>query len=260
MAQQTLALSMIGTLFPGESVIWTDSPAINGVFFSDGAPRNLGSIQFQPTGIFIDIDGGAYDLTSAFETGGEMLWTASNGATLTTIGINDPTEPYVWAPSNFAEYEAFLNILIGLSNQSITLRLDDSPGAGPPIPAPGANTVSNTAAVTFPTPTSAWAQPTHFGYRTAANGGTWIGGDALSAAVAAPQAGATVQFPANALVVELPPGEWEAGGVAKGLVGFISGTLYVTLHSGNPGADGANELAGGGYQRVAIPANAWTAN
>ena len=115
----------------------------------------------------------------------------------------------------------------------------------------------NTATLTFPTATGSWGNVTHFGFRTTAGGGTWLGGDALNNARQV-AIGATPSFAAQELSVTVPDGEATAAGGLRAANGFISGTVYVTLHNGNPGANGTNEVSGGGYARAAIAANAWS--
>ena len=152
MAQQTLTFSMENTLFPNEQVLYTDLVSVNSVFFEDGVSRNIIRLLMEDSGqVTIHVDGGNYDLTSAFESSGEMLFTASNGSTLTLIGISDPSEPYMWFPSNSAEVISFVNTLIGLSNKTITLRLDDSPGptAVPDIPNIALSSITSTSVVVF---------------------------------------------------------------------------------------------------------------
>ena len=47
-------------------------------------------------------------------------------------------------------------------------------------------TASNTSAVSFPTPTGAWSDPTHVGFFTASSGGDFLGSSALTDDVDAP--------------------------------------------------------------------------
>lgn len=117
---------------------------------------------------------------------------------------------------------------------------------------------SNTATIQFPTPTAAWADPTHFGIWTASSGGSFLGGEALTTNVDAPSTGDDVEFGAGNLTVEIPDGDFTATGAGRGLDGFLAGTLYISLHSGAPGNNGADELSGGGYARVAIAAAGWS--
>ena len=62
---------------------------------------------------------------------------------------------------------------------------------------------SNTAAISFPTPTGAWSDPTHVGIWDAATGGNLLMTGALAADVDAPTDGATVSIAAGALTLTL---------------------------------------------------------
>lgn len=226
--------------------------SIDPIFFADGISRDLqGVILYHNTGrVDFRIAGGEYDLTDAFEAEGSLVFESSAGQVLVLVGITDPSEPYSWVPSNSAEVILFVTHVVGLSDQVLTMTLNDDP--------PGANVAFNTAALRFSMPVGEWVRPTHFGIWATSGSGSFIAGDSLSALVSAPQVGETVEFPPQTLTVVLPAGEWSAAGVSRGLGGFVGGTVYISLHSSSPGSTGDNELSGNGYSRAAISAGNWT--
>ena len=128
MAQQTLTFTSPDHVV-NEFDWYTPTQQLNGVFFADGTPQEVFGIRINSSGRIAIILGGtgSEDLTNAIESSGEFVFTASNGASVTVIGITDMTEPYAWTPSNSAEVIAFYNAIDGLSNQTLTFRIDDDP-------------------------------------------------------------------------------------------------------------------------------------
>ena len=63
--------------------------------------------------------------------------------------------------------------------------------------------LKNVNAITWPSPSAAWAQPTHVGYYDASSGGNLLYYDTVDAAVAAPAIGATVTIGAEAFYIDL---------------------------------------------------------
>ena len=122
-------------------------------------------------------------------------------------------------------------------------------------------TAENTAAVSFPTPTGAWADPTHFTLNTASSGTTGrLATRPLSADVDAPEDGAVVQFAAGELTIVLTGGQLTEAAWAFALAGLIDRTIYVGLHSAEPldGDSDDHELSGNGYARASIASGGWT--
>ena len=124
-------------------------------------------------------------------------------------------------------------------------------------------TIDNDNTIQFPTPSAAWSQPTHFGLFVSASGSgaaNFLGGDQLSATVSAPAIGADVQFAAGAFDITIPDatGDLTAAGAGKAADGVVSGGVWVSLHSADPGSTGTNELTGGDYARVEVDEGDWS--
>ena len=120
---------------------------------------------------------------------------------------------------------------------------------------------SNTAALAYTAATADWGTITYVSFFTAATGAsatTYLGSTALSAAIVV-NTGTVVQFDADALSVTFTETSLSSTGATRAVDGFIAGTLYVALHTGVPGANGAsNEVSGGAYARAAIAAAGWS--
>lgn len=118
-------------------------------------------------------------------------------------------------------------------------------------------TAQNTAAITFGTPTAAWATPTHF---SVWRGATVLAVKAISANVPQPTIGREVSYPALAFDLIFPAGEFLAAGILDVLDYFLTRvSLTIRLHSADPGADGAGaEIVGNGYADGVVPINGWT--
>lgn len=65
-----------------------------------------------------------HELSDRMETSGTITLTASDGSSI-VLSIGDSTEPYSWVPSNAAAVYAFTNTINGLTDQSLTIVLDD---------------------------------------------------------------------------------------------------------------------------------------
>ena len=104
------------------------------------------------------------------------------------------------------------------------------------------------------------AKPTHVGFWTALTGGTWLGGDEITnvSSYETPVDTTTIEFPVQGLEIEVPDGELTSNGAIRCTRGFVDGTIYISLHSADPGNTGANELsATGGYARIAVESARW---
>ena len=109
----------------------------------------------------------------------------------------------------------------------------------------------NTAAVLFAAG-NAGDDTTHVGLWTALTGGTFLGAQAITADTAALQAGERFRLPASAVVITFPEGDFRPAMAVRGVNGIIAGTLYLSLHSADPGTTGANQIAGTARQAIAL--------
>lgn len=96
---------------------------------------------------------------------------------------------------------------------------------------------------------------TYWGAWSAAVGGTWYGGRPLGNNPPPLSLGARYRIAALALVMTVANGDMRAALAEKGIRGVVSGTLYISVHTADPGVTGANEI---GVGRVAIDAAEWT--
>ena len=116
---------------------------------------------------------------------------------------------------------------------------------------------TNTNGVTFPGAPSSLINTdiTHAGLWSAAAGGTFFGGEALSNDPDAVGAlGEVFEVAVGAVGITVTMGDYQDALAGRVLDGGL-GTLYVSLHAGNPGTTGANEeTAVTGYDRKAMSA------
>ena len=119
---------------------------------------------------------------------------------------------------------------------------------------PDGEEYENRGVVQFPVPTSAWSAIAKWGLYTAANGGTLLADVDISPDTAEPQTGADVSAAMQALAIGFTSDITAAGSLAGMSAGLVSGTRYVTLHSGDPGANGANLV---GALRVQVAESVW---
>lgn len=113
---------------------------------------------------------------------------------------------------------------------------------------------TNDNVVQYPEPSpNAWPEVDHVGLWTAATGGTFLGGGDLTTAVT-PGAGDDVRFAVGDLDIVLTTAGISTMGEIRALQGYVgsTGSVYVSLHSGDPGETGANEINGNAYARVAV--------
>lgn len=129
-------------------------------------------------------------------------------------------------------------------------------------------TIANTGAVTinnvaFPTPSGPWADPTHGAVYSAANGGNPLFDFKIDNDPEQPDNGFAVEFNAANDLIVTPVNAQMTNPALNAMMasGLLSGTAWVSLHSGAPGTTGANELAGSNYARVAVAGNTgWSFN
>ena len=117
-------------------------------------------------------------------------------------------------------------------------------------------TATNTAVVQFPTPTGSWGTVTHYGIWSLATGGVFLGGGQLSAQ-RTPGSGSDVEFAAEELDFVVGNGDFTNAAGQDAIRGALSGNgartnFHISLHSGDPGDDGSNEISGNAYARVAL--------
>ena len=120
----------------------------------------------------------------------------------------------------------------------------------------GANGVAqNTNAQDFPTPTALLADPTHALIYSEASAGNLLWDEALIGDPNPPGSGAFFGFDAGAITFTLVGGNvTQAGSKAAFESGLVSGTRYLTLHSGDPGTTGADAHA----SAVLVAESLWT--
>ena len=118
-------------------------------------------------------------------------------------------------------------------------------------------TAQNNNSISTPATTVAGRDSTHWGLWTSASSGSFLFGGAHANDPAALVIGQQWVIAANAFVVTLAASVasfLSEAGARKMLTGLMSGTVYVSHHSANPGNTGANEFSGSGYARVALAA------
>ena len=102
---------------------------------------------------------------------------------------------------------------------------------------------------------------THYMIRTALTGGSdrRVFFEAFSPNGAALAVGQRYDIPANTLIVTLPTGsDTTADGAEWCLEQIFENDLYLSLHTGAPGAGGADEGAWTGYARILLDSDHWT--
>lgn len=122
----------------------------------------------------------------------------------------------------------------------------------------------NNAVITFPTPSGTWQDPTHFGLwnhvsNTAST--NYLGSSALTGNPSAPESGAVVSFATNALVISISGGELADEGAKEAINGIVDSSIYLSLHTADPGSTGANEFTSSSspsYGRAVITSSQWT--
>ena len=119
----------------------------------------------------------------------------------------------------------------------------------------------NTSAITFPVVTARGADATHWGIWDALTGGNFLYGGVNTDDTAALELGDNFRFSAGMLEIEQvqsAAARITERGAQRAIRGMITGTLYVSAHSSNPGITGAGEITANGMTRVAISAAGWT--
>lgn len=117
---------------------------------------------------------------------------------------------------------------------------------------------SNTNIVQFPIATAAGVDVTHIGIFSAASAGDFLGGKAVSGNPAAIAIGQRFQLAAGEVDIVVANGDFQAEMAEKMVRGAILGGLYLSLHTGNPGTTGANEVNEAWYSRVNVTQASWT--
>lgn len=119
---------------------------------------------------------------------------------------------------------------------------------------------TNDSVIQFPAPTPAdWSTITHLGVHRAQTGtANFLGGSALDTARAT-SIGADVEVPAGDMTLTFPNGEWSNYGVEQAMIGALGSTsVWVSLHTSDPGLTGAGEVVGNAYARVEVAVTAIT--
>ena len=123
-------------------------------------------------------------------------------------------------------------------------------------------TMTYNAAAQFPAAQTAGDDMTHYGVWSAANGGTFYGPTAgtLSNDPAALAVGERWQVASGQVVLTFGDGGMTAAWAKAKADLMAAETLYLSAHTGAPGATGADEATYTGYARVELtPANWATA-
>ena len=139
MASVTVNLPLVATVpFQGAiQIIWTATPRPDlGTTLSNGEQRYLSSFILRNTLAFDSVEIGlsptlfsdeaGADFSDEMEMSGSITAVASNGSMLVITGLIDATEPYAFNPPNEADVVVFANLILGLTDQSITLTFDDN--------------------------------------------------------------------------------------------------------------------------------------
>lgn len=115
-------------------------------------------------------------------------------------------------------------------------------------------TISNTAAITFPTPNGDWSTPASVSIFDSSTTGNELFRIGLTGTVNTPANGDTVEFAASALTITIAASGITQDDGAELLLGAINGVAqYIGL------LDSSNvELTGNNYARVTVAANGWT--
>ena len=100
------------------------------------------------------------------------------------------------------------------------------------------------------------ADATHFGFWTAAVNGIWLGGTPINTNPTPLAANDRYQFGVSAIGLTFPRGEWQEAMAQRSAAGGVAGTLYISIHSADPGITGANEIPNS--SRVVILSSEWT--
>ena len=117
-------------------------------------------------------------------------------------------------------------------------------------------TITYNAAVDFPEADAVGPVAVSHSFWSAAAAGTFYPGKALAAVPAALASGQSWRFPADEFVITIPDGEFNADWAEMTANLIAAETLYLAMHDGAQGADGANEVADSWYARVELtPAN-----
>ena len=127
-------VQLTGAVVAGAIVQWPDDVSLGATFSRDGSVQELTVFRVTTAGaLHIGITAVNARFTDAFETGGRIILTSSDGMVLEVVGTGgDMTEAYDWTADNSAEVIAFANHIIGLSpgtDRDVALRLTDDPAA-----------------------------------------------------------------------------------------------------------------------------------
>ena len=116
---------------------------------------------------------------------------------------------------------------------------------------------ASSPALTFPAATSAQVgnDATWISGWTASTGGTRLFKRQISNNPDALTEGQPYQLAAGQIVLTIPNGQFDAPLALRGVVGCVSGGIWIQLHSGDPGNANANALT---IPRVQAAAANWT--
>ena len=124
---------------------------------------------------------------------------------------------------------------------------------------------TNTGIIQFAAPTADLPNlPTFLGAWSSMTVGDFLGHSGITIVdqngdpVSAVQANADIQFPANTFTATIPAGELTVAGALRAVQGVFLGSVFMSLHSSDPGQTGANEITTQGIVRVQLPASGVT--
>ena len=116
----------------------------------------------------------------------------------------------------------------------------------------------NSIVVQFPVPTGAWGNIQYGAFSRLVGGNrVWLGRSALTTE-RRPTSGSDAEFAAGAFKFNIPNGELTSAGARLGLQGTMGSAFEVSLHIGNPGDNGANEVSGNNYAKVTVQTSSMT--
>ena len=118
--------------------------------------------------------------------------------------------------------------------------------------------ITNSAIINYNVADAAGVDATHIGLYTALTSGTFLGGVAMTSNTSVIQDGERYRFAASAITFTVANGDFTAAMAEKLANGAVLGGLFISLHTGDPGSNGADEVTPSWYARASVAANAWT--
>ena len=98
---------------------------------------------------------------------------------------------------------------------------------------------------------------TYIGFWTALRGGEFLGSGLIKNNPDVIADGQRYNLPVDAINIDIPNGAYTTAMAEKIADGMILGGMYISLHNGNPGATGANEISVSWYARAWVAPSKW---